>query len=43
MDRSTVRLWLDVVSSLVETCGVQAYGAQIGYTSLLTIRIAQAR
>ena len=38
-----MRLWLDLESSVVETCGVQAYGAQIEYTSLLTIRIAQTR
>ena len=34
---------VDLESSVVETCGVQAYEAQIEYTSLLTIRIAQAR
>ena len=47
----TMRTWIAVLcdcgvdfeSSVVETCGVQAYGAQIEYTSLLTIRTAQTR
>ena len=47
----TIRTWnavlcdcgVDFESSVVETCGVQAYGAQIEYTSLLTISTAQTR